>query len=95
SGITICNGKGSIPLHYHNCETTHYILHGNGIARDAAGKTHQLNPGAAFFCVAGPKGAHSFENNDDFPLAILWVHAYPKGTRESTVWLEKKREGSI
>lgn len=90
SGIVICKGKGRIPLHYHNCETFHYVLYGNGIARDADGKEHDLKPATVFFCTAGSEGAHSFENNDDFPLAVLWVHAYPKGVRESTVWLEKK-----
>jgi mannose-6-phosphate isomerase-like protein (cupin superfamily) len=90
SGVVICNGKIKIPLHHHNCETFHYVLYGNGIAKDAKGNKYELKPGTAFFCVAGSEGAHSFENPNDFPLAILWVHAYPKGVRESTVWHEKK-----
>ena len=92
SGITICTGgeKSRIPLHYHNCETAHYILYGTGIMKSADGTKHQIKAGDAIYCAAGPEGAHNFENLDEFPLAIYWTHAYPEGTREDTVWVEKE-----
>jgi mannose-6-phosphate isomerase-like protein (cupin superfamily) len=92
TGITICTGgeKSKIPMHYHNCETSHYVLYGNGVMKSADGSNHVIKPGDAIYCGSGPEGAHNFENVDEFPLAILWVHAYPKGTSEDTVWLAKE-----
>ena len=92
TGITICTGgeKSKIPMHYHNCETSHYVLYGNGIMKSADGNKHHIKPGDAIYCGPGPEGAHNFENVDEFPLAILWTHAYPEGTREDTVWLGKE-----
>lgn len=92
SGITICTSskKSRIPLHYHNCETFHYVLYGCGVMRDSSGKAHRIRPGDAIYCGKGPEGSHSIENLDEFPLAILWVHAYPKGRRENTTWIKEK-----
>jgi len=92
-GITICTGgeKSKIPMHYHNCETSHYVLYGHGIMRSADGNEHLIKPGDAIYCSSGPEGAHNFENIDEFPLAILWMHAYPEGIREDTVWLDKNK----
>ena len=88
-GITLCTSKDTskIPMHYHNCETSHYILYGNGIMQDTNGKENIIQAGDAIYCNSGKEGAHNFINTDRFPLAILWCHAYPEGTREDTVWL--------
>ena len=90
-GITLCTGQGKseIPMHYHNCETSHYILYGDGIMESADGKEHVIKAGYSIYCGAGPNGAHNFKNVDKFPLAILWCHAYPEGTRENTVWVKR------
>jgi len=47
TGITICTGgeKSKIPMHYHNCETSHYILYGNGVMKSADGNKHRIKPG--------------------------------------------------
>ena len=87
SGIIVCKGQSKAPLHYHNVETFHYVLYGSGILTDVKGNKHELKPGITFYCASSSLGAHCIENNDDFPLAILWVHAFPKGTQETTTWM--------
>ena len=87
SGVTVCKARSKIPLHYHNCETFHYILYGSGIVKDYEGNENEIRQGVTIYSGPGKEGAHTFENNDDFPLAILWVHAYPEGIRESTTWM--------
>lgn len=87
SGITVCNGKSKAPLHYHNVETFHYVLYGTGTLTDGEENKYELRPGVIFYCASGLKGVHGIENNDDFPLAILWVHAYPSGIQEKTTWI--------
>lgn len=87
SGIIVCKGNSKAPLHYHNVETFHYVLYGSGILTDRKGNKYELKPGITFYCALGSEGAHCIENNDDFPLAILWVHAYPKGTQDDTTWI--------
>ena len=88
-GITLCTGQGKseIPLHYHNCETSHYILYGNGTMQNLNGEDTIIRSGDVIFCNAGKDGAHNFKNIDKFPLAILWCHTYREGTREDTIWL--------
>ena len=87
AGIMVCERGAKAPLHYHNVETFHYVLYGAGILTDAQGHQHELRPGITFYCASGSPGAHCIENTDDFPLAILWVHAFPQGTQDTTTWL--------
>src|SRR5208337_3872659 len=69
-GITICTGGAAskIPLHYHNCETSHYILYGNGFMQSEDGTRHPIKESDSIYCAPGPAGMHSFENADGFPL---------------------------
>ena len=86
-GIVVCPGRSKAPLHYHNVEAFHFVLYGTGTLMDGNGNKYKLRPGVLFYCASGSEGAHGIENNDVFPLAILWVYAYPRGTQEKTTWI--------
>ena len=93
TGVNTLAPGARIPLHFHDYEELQYILSGDGLALDADGREHRLEPGSAVYCAAGRRAAHGFMNNGQAPLAILYVYATPDAAPPSLEWLEDPPAG--
>jgi len=94
AGVNTLAPGARIPLHFDDHEELQYILSGDGLALDADGREHRLEPGSAVHCAAGRSAAHGFVNNGQAPLAILYVYATPRAVPPSLEWLEDLPAGS-
>ena len=85
AGVVVLDPGARIRRHFHNIEELQYVLHGNGISRDIAGREYPVGPGSVVYCGPGRDGAHEFENTTDLPLALLFV--YPQVAE--TTWVDQ------
>jgi putative monooxygenase len=90
TGVNELAPGARIPVHFHDHEELQYILSGEGVALDGAGRTYPLGPGDALHCAAGRTAAHGFLNTGGTPLAILYVYATPDAAPPSLEWLESE-----
>ena len=88
AGVNHLAPGGKIPLHFHDYEELQFILSGTGVALDAAGDEHALEPGSAVYCAAGRAAAHGFVNTGGVPLAILYAYPTPGGSAPTLTWVE-------
>ena len=88
AGVNYLAPGARIPTHFHDHEELQFILSGTGVALDATGHEHALEPGSTVYCAAGRESAHGFANTGDEPLAILYAYPTPGGASPSLEWLE-------
>jgi quercetin dioxygenase-like cupin family protein len=88
AGVNHLAPGGRIPLHFHDHEELQFILSGSGVALDANGQEHPLEPGSTVYCAAGRESAHGFANTGSEPLAILYAYPTAGGAAPSLTWVE-------
>lgn len=67
---------GHTPLHSHPWEHLVKVEEGRGVAVDAAGETHQLEPGVSVFVPPGRE--HQFRNPSGEPFRFICVIPNPE-----------------
>ena len=79
NGITTIPPKGTIPLHYHNCEESVLVLSGTGIA--VVGET-ELAVETSDVTWIPANLPHQFRNgSDSYNTRIFWTYASAGATR--------------
>ena len=48
--------KFKIPMYYHNCETSHYVLYSNGVMKSAEDDKHFIKPRDLIYYGIDPEG---------------------------------------
>lgn len=89
SGITSFAPGASIPLHFHNCEESVFLLEGRAIA-EIDGVPHELAAGEMSFIPA--EVPHRFINaSASEEMRILWTYASVNATRTIVATGETRR----
>lgn len=79
NGMTMFEPGAAIPLHFHNCEESVFLLEGDAIA-EIDGTEHRVAAGDVTFIPAGVP--HRFRNTSaDKGMTILWTYASMDATR--------------